>query len=66
MGPWCSTDEYVGLFSSPDVSKLLLAVAKAKSAEGGPGISELYTRAAEVIPPKLAELSPAQLIKAPF
>ncbi|CAK9023795.1 Nipped-B-like protein B [Durusdinium trenchii] len=49
-------------FSLEDASKLLLAVAKAKAGAGS-GVQELYERAAEVIPPKLSELSSGQLIK---
>jgi len=50
-------------FTMEDASKLLLAVAKAKSGSEGSGVADLYQRAAEVIPPKLSELSSTQLIK---
>ncbi|CAJ1348497.1 unnamed protein product, partial [Effrenium voratum] len=50
-------------FSMEDASKLLLAVAKAKAGAEGAGVRDLYERAAEVIPPKLSELSSVQLIK---
>eukprot|EP00931_Biecheleriopsis_adriatica_P062473 TRINITY_DN37661_c0_g1_i1.p1 TRINITY_DN37661_c0_g1~~TRINITY_DN37661_c0_g1_i1.p1 ORF type:complete len:1263 (-),score=351.72 TRINITY_DN37661_c0_g1_i1:122-3910(-) len=50
-------------FSMDDVSKLLLAVAKARCGTTGAGVKLLYERAAEVIPPKLPDLSTAQLIK---
>eukprot|EP00931_Biecheleriopsis_adriatica_P007380 TRINITY_DN108670_c0_g1_i1.p1 TRINITY_DN108670_c0_g1~~TRINITY_DN108670_c0_g1_i1.p1 ORF type:complete len:981 (-),score=222.15 TRINITY_DN108670_c0_g1_i1:17-2959(-) len=49
-------------FGMDDISKLLLAVSKAKSA-GGAGVSNLYNRASEVVSPKLRELSVVQLIK---
>lgn len=50
-------------FSMDDASKLLLAVAKAKGGAGGAGVANLYSRAAEVVAPKLQDLSVVQLIK---
>jgi len=49
-----------------DVSKLLLAVAKAKprkSRDGRDGVADLYKRAYEVLPMKLSDFSSVQLIK---
>ncbi|CAK0845874.1 unnamed protein product [Prorocentrum cordatum] len=50
-----------------DVSKLLLAVAKARPRRGAQGsrdgVAELYRRSHEVLPVKLSEFSSVQLIK---
>uniref|UniRef100_A0A7S2AZ65 Uncharacterized protein n=1 Tax=Alexandrium andersonii TaxID=327968 RepID=A0A7S2AZ65_9DINO len=46
-----------------DVSKLLLALCKAKAGADGPSVANLYGRAAEALFPKLPSMSDAQLIK---
>merc|ERR1719401_369129 len=46
-----------------DVSKLLLALAKAKAATDSSSVANLYGRAAEALFPKLPDMSDAQLIK---
>lgn len=48
-------------FGMDDTSKLLLAAAKTKG--GGEGVSSLFSRAAEVVAPRLRDFSVAQLIK---
>lgn len=50
-------------FGMDEASKLLLAAAKAKGGADGAGVKSLYSRAAEVLAPKLRELSVVQLIK---
>uniref|UniRef100_A0A7S2LL37 Uncharacterized protein n=1 Tax=Zooxanthella nutricula TaxID=1333877 RepID=A0A7S2LL37_9DINO len=53
-------------WSVDDVAKLLLAVSKAKAGAEGPVVGELYGRAAEALSPKLADMSPTQIIKVSF
>lgn len=52
-------------WSMDDASKLLLAVAKTRgnAGEKSSGVARLYTRASEVLAPKLKEFSGVQLIK---
>merc|ERR1712150_443083 len=50
-------------FSMEDASKLLLAVAKTKCGATGKGVANLYARTADVVAPKLKDLSAVQLIK---
>merc|ERR1712217_3257 len=50
-------------WTTEDASKLLLAVAKAKSKTNCDGVASLYRRSCEVLSPKLPEFSSAQIIK---
>lgn len=53
----------LSVWSLDDMSKLLLALAKAKSGGDSPAVASLYGRAAEALFPKLATMSDMQLIK---
>eukprot|EP00928_Gymnodinium_smaydae_P069958 TRINITY_DN538_c1_g1_i1.p1 TRINITY_DN538_c1_g1~~TRINITY_DN538_c1_g1_i1.p1 ORF type:complete len:1196 (+),score=313.45 TRINITY_DN538_c1_g1_i1:116-3703(+) len=50
-------------WSLDDATKLLLALAKAKVERVGDGVKHLYSRASDVLSPRLSELSGVQLIK---
>jgi len=50
-------------WSMDDMSKLLLALCKAKAGTGGPSVANLHGRAAEALFPKLPSMSDTQLIK---